>query len=85
MKRRVGIGDIFSTLGHMLFALGFVLMVLAMTFTFFVYMPVSVHAEKKCLAAGYPETRVDYMLNAYCLNLDGTVTVTVKALNEEER
>jgi hypothetical protein len=46
----------------------------------FVWTPVSLWAEAKCLSRGYPKTNVTIGLQVYCLNLDGTVTVRVEKL-----
>ena len=43
----------------------------------FVYGPVSIIAESKCLQRGYPKAAVDFRLNEYCMNMEGTVTVRV--------
>ena len=47
-----------------------------------VWMPVSIYAESRCLAKGYPKTHVDVFLNTYCSNLDGSVTVKVDKLGK---
>ena len=52
-------------------------------FVFFylsVFMVTVMGAELECLEKGYPEYRVVYNLNSYCMNLEGTVTVNVDKL-----
>ena len=49
-------------------------------YTMFVWTPVSLYYEAKCLEKGYPESRVSVGLVGYCMNLDGTVTVKVDSL-----
>lgn len=56
------------------------LLVLLLVFVLAVYMPASFRAESRCLASGYPNSAVDYKLNSYCMNLQGTVTVAVDKL-----
>lgn len=46
----------------------------------FIWTPVSVYAEAKCLEKGYPESRVTIGLSVYCMTLDGAVTVNVDKL-----
>jgi hypothetical protein len=45
-----------------------------------VFLPVSLWAESRCLAKGYPKTEVTIGLSVYCLNLDGAVTTKVERL-----
>lgn len=47
-------------------------------YIFCVYLPMNIRAEAKCLERGYPEHRVTWNLDTYCLNLDGTITVKVE-------
>lgn len=47
-------------------------------YTLFILMPVSMWAEAKCLRNGYPKTAVTINLEAYCMNLNGSVTVRVE-------
>lgn len=56
------------------------LMTLGVAVFLFVYLPVLVHAEKRCLQAGYPETRITYDFERFCMNLEGTVTIRVDKL-----
>lgn len=49
----------------------------AVLYVIFIVLPVALHAEAKCLAAGYPRAAVTYKLDVYCLNLDGSVRVRV--------
>lgn len=49
-------------------------------FGMFWIIPVSMNAEAKCLAKGYPKTSVDWKGNGYCMNLEGTVTVKLEKL-----
>jgi hypothetical protein len=67
-KFEIGVGAILCILG--LFVLYLV----------FVWMPVTLYAEAECLRKGYPEHRVTVGLSKYCMNLDGTVTVSVDRL-----
>lgn len=46
-------------------------------YTIFVYMPVAIYTEAKCLKQGYPKHAVSVGLEQYCMNLDGSVTVKV--------
>ena len=58
----------------------FICLLIATIYTV-VYIPVLIHTESKCLAKGYPEARVDWKLNTYCMNLDGTITVKVEEID----
>jgi len=49
-------------------------------YTIFIWGPVNIYTEAKCLKAGYPEHRVSVGLEMYCLNLQGDVTVNVDQL-----
>jgi len=40
--------------------------------------PIAVISEAKCLEKGFPRSKVTYTGKAYCLNLDGSVTVRVE-------
>ena len=40
----------------------------------------SLRNEKACLEAGYPRTSTTWDLQGYCMNLEGSVTVTVDKL-----
>lgn len=53
---------------------------IAVAYMVIIWAPVAAFAEAKCLAAGYPEVRVTWHLKKYCMNLDGTVTITVDEL-----
>lgn len=64
-----------SVLGGLLVILLTVALYLA-----FVMLPVALHAEAKCLRAGYPKATVTIGLEQYCLTLDGVVTVTIDHL-----
>ena len=57
-----------------MFAAPFILFV---AYTMIIWMPVNVYNEAKCLEKGYPEHRVSVGLERYCMNLDGTITVSV--------
>jgi hypothetical protein len=46
----------------------------------FYIMPISAVAESTCLKRGYPRTSVDWKGNAYCMNLEGTVSVRLEPL-----
>lgn len=46
----------------------------------FVLLPVSAYTGVECLEQGYPKYTVDILLNRYCMNLEGTVTVSVDKL-----
>lgn len=45
--------------------------------------PISLSADARCLAAGFPKSKVTWNLKAYCLNMDGAVTVKVEELKDE--
>jgi len=49
-----------------------------------VYVPAGLRAEAKCLSMGYPKATVTYKLDAYCLNLNGTITVRVEPIKEKK-
>lgn len=55
-----------------------------MLFMIFIFAPVAMNAEARCLEAGYPEFRVTWKLDKYCMNLDGTVTVKVDKLGDDD-
>jgi hypothetical protein len=42
-----------------------------------VMLPVAMFAERECLAAGYPRAHVTFMLERYCITMDGAVTLRV--------
>jgi len=46
----------------------------------FLYLPLSFAADAQCLKAGYPQSRVTWNFERYCINLDGTVTIKVDNL-----
>ena len=46
-------------------------------YTIFVWAPVHLYTEAKCLEKGYPKSKVSVGLSRYCMNLEGTVTVKV--------
>lgn len=50
---------------------------LFLAYAIFIYTPVALYAEAKCLTKGYPESRVSVGLEQYCMTLDGTITVKV--------
>jgi hypothetical protein len=50
---------------------------LAVAYVLLALMPVTMMAERECLAAGYPEARVTFMLERYCVTLEGAVTPRV--------
>jgi len=62
------------TIGAILFVFVFILM--------FVYLPVGLYAEAKCLEKGYPKSEVTVGLETYCMNLGGTVTVKVDKIKD---
>lgn len=49
-------------------------------YVFVAWGPTSLYAEAECLAAGYPKHQVSVGLERYCMNLEGTITVSVKKL-----
>ena len=49
-------------------------------YVLFVFIPVDLYTENQCLAKGYPNYAVSVMLNRYCMNLSGSVTVSVDEL-----
>lgn len=46
-----------------------------------VVVPVTLYTEAQCLERGFPEARVTWKFDRYCMNLDGTVTVRVEKAN----
>ncbi len=44
----------------------------------FIYGPRSLSVDRQCLQSGYPHSKIDYHLDGYCMNLEGTVTVKVE-------
>lgn len=44
---------------------------------------VAAKAEKTCLEAGYPSSKITWDYEGYCLNIDGAVTGTVEKLSDE--
>lgn len=46
----------------------------------FVMLPVALVADAKCLERGYPKSSVTWNFKRYCMNLEGTVTVTVDSI-----
>ena len=58
----------------------FAVAVIFVAYLFLVLLPVSMWAENKCLAKGYPKTNVTITLDVYCMNMDGAVTVRVEKL-----
>ena len=49
-----------------------------MLYLVFVHMPVQMYTEIQCLRQGYPKYSVAANLEAYCMNLEGTITIKVK-------
>lgn len=49
---------------------------------FFVYMPLAFKAERDCLMRGYSEANVTYMLEAYCIKIEGATNTKVVLLDE---
>ena len=66
------------------FFLGFLLTLLSLfaLVVAFVYAPRAFYIESKCLESGYPKAAVDWKLRGYCMNLEGTVTVSVQRVGE---
>lgn len=66
------------------YAVSTVILVVLVTSFWMVFwiLPISLNAESKCLAKGYPLSSVDWKGNAYCMNLSGTVTVKVDSLHD---
>ncbi len=56
------------------------LLVLFAMWLMFVWLPISAVNQADCLRAGYPESRVTFNFERYCLTLDGAVTVKVEAV-----
>jgi len=56
--------------------------ILFMLYTLFIWIPVDLNTQSKCLTQGYPEHRTSIGLEQYCMNLDGSITVRVKPTNE---
>ena len=48
------------------------------------YVPAALRAEAECLRMGYPKAAITYKLDAYCLNLNGTITVRVEPIKEKK-
>jgi hypothetical protein len=65
-----------TTKGFANLAFGAVAAVLALitAYLMFVVTPYAIYAESKCLAAGYPDSRVTIGLDIYCVGIDGAVT-----------
>ena len=57
-------------------------LLLLMAAGLFVYGPRIFYVESKCLESGYPKAAVDWKLRGYCMNLEGTVTVSVQRVGE---
>lgn len=55
-------------------------LILLVLYMLFVMLPVAFYADAKCKAAGYPRGEVTILLDSYCMNLDGSVTVKVEKL-----
>jgi len=45
-----------------------------------VLTPVRAWADGKCAERGFPEVKVTWNLDAYCMNLDGAVTTKMEKL-----
>lgn len=58
-----------------------VLLGLFVLYVLIVYAPVSMLTEDECLSKGYPNYRVSYDLDRYCMNLEGSVTIKVEELD----
>ena len=62
---------------------------LMMAFALFIYgvamIPVAALADKKCIEAGYPKSRVTWDFEAYCITLEGAVTVPVVKMKDMPR
>jgi hypothetical protein len=50
-------------------------------YTLFVWLPVYVYAEARCLESGYPETKTTFILESYCTGLEGDARTKVIRLN----
>ncbi len=46
----------------------------------FIFMPVHLYHETKCLEKGFPKTDTTVTLTGYCMNLEGVVTAKVEKL-----
>lgn len=57
------------------------LMGLFVAWLILVMLPVSLRANANCLEAGYPKATVTWNLKAYCMNMQGAVTVRVDRLS----
>jgi len=55
----------------------FVIFLLFVVYLFFVFLPVVVYNESKCLSLGYPEARVTFTLERYCIGLEGSTKTVV--------
>lgn len=56
--------------------------ILVVLLTFLLIVPFTLHTQAQCLESGYPEARVTWKLDRYCMNLDGTVTVKVDKIGD---
>jgi hypothetical protein len=48
--------------------------------TMFVFVPVVLHTEARCLEAGYPRAKVTITLEKYCISLEGSSATKVTKL-----
>ena len=69
---------------EILLSAGFCLLGLFFFFAIFIWTPVNLVTESRCLAKGYPHAHVTVFLETYCSNLDGSVTVKVDKLKKVE-
>jgi hypothetical protein len=46
----------------------------------FVWVPVLLHTEARCLEAGYPRAKVTIGLERYCISLEGSTATRVTKL-----
>ena len=53
-----------------------------MLYTLFIWMPVNIVHEARCLKAGFPEYKTTVFLDGYCINLDGDITGVVVPASE---
>lgn len=55
-------------------------MVIFLLYVMFIFIPVHLYNETKCLEKGYPVTNTTVTLTGYCMNLEGAITTKVDKL-----
>ena len=77
---RMVLGDILEWCMFHLFMPFFLVLAALMLIVGLTYTPYAAHTEAQCLERGYPKSAVTWNFKQYCMNLDGSVTVRVDAL-----